>query len=131
MPSLGISGLEFSKNYCNILNQDPRGKTIMSTFGTKNAFLGYFWTRIFFKNVILSYLFYCHFQKSFCHVWNQNLRICLNAKFREKMKMPKFGTKNVLFGYFWTRIFKNFCHIWVKHPQICQRWVSDSYDVFS
>ena len=25
--------------------------------------------------------------------------------------MPKFGTKNALFGYFWARILKNCCHI--------------------
>ena len=131
MPSLGIFGLEFSKNYCNILNQDPRGKTIMSTFGTKNAFFRYFWTRIFLKNCHIVIFVLLPFSKKLLSCLNQDLRICLNAKFREKMKMPKFGTKNVLFGYFWTGIFKNFCHIWVKHPQICQRWVSDSYDVFS
>ena len=28
------------------------------------------------------------------------------------MKMPKFGTKSSLFGYFWARILKNYCHIW-------------------
>ena len=27
-------------------------------------------------------------------------RICLIAKFREKAKIPKFRTKNDLFGYF-------------------------------
>ena len=30
----------------------------------------------------------------------QHTRICLIAKFREKMKMPNVGTKNTLFGYF-------------------------------
>ena len=25
-------------------------------------------------------------------------------KFREKMKVPKFGTKSALFGYFWAGI---------------------------
>ena len=33
--------------------------------------------------------------------------------------MPKFGTKNALFAYFWAKIFKNYCHIWNQHPQIC------------
>ena len=33
------------------------------------------------------------------------------GKFREKMKMPKFGTKNALFGYFGARVLKNYCHI--------------------
>ena len=35
----------------------------------------------------------------------------LIAKFREKMKIPKFGTKNALFGYFWARIIKDYRHI--------------------
>ena len=47
------------------------------------------------------------------------LELVLYGKFREKMKMPKFGTKNALFGYFWVRILKNYCHIWNQHPQIC------------
>ena len=34
--------------------------------------------------------------------------------------MPKFGTKNVLFGYFGARILKSYCHISNQHPQICQ-----------
>ena len=28
------------------------------------------------------------------------------------MRMPKFGTKNALFGYFLARILKSYCHIW-------------------
>ena len=59
-------------------------------------------------------LFFFFFFK-LCHIWNHHSQICLNAKFREKMTMPKFGTKNALFGYFWTRIFKNYCHIWNQH----------------
>ena len=31
------------------------------------------------------------------------------------MKMPKFGTKNALFGYFWARILKNYCHIEISN----------------
>ena len=46
------------------------------------------------------------------------------------MKMPKFGTKSALFGYFWARILKNYCHIWDQHPQICQKWVFNSYSKF-
>ena len=38
--------------------------------------------------------------------------IYLTAKFREKIKMPKFENKNALFGYFWARISKNYFHIW-------------------
>ena len=36
--------------------------------------------------------------KQFCHIWNQYLQICLIEKFHWKAKMPKFGTKNALFG---------------------------------
>ena len=34
------------------------------------------------------------------------LEFCLTAEYREIMKMPKFGTKSALFGYFWARILK-------------------------
>ena len=37
--------------------------------------------------------------------------IGLIAKFCKKTKMPKFGSKNALFGYFWARILKRYCHI--------------------
>ena len=59
------------------------------------------------------------FWKRYCHIWNQHPQICLSAKFHEKIKIPKFGTKNTLFGYFWARILENFCHIWNKHFRIC------------
>ena len=32
--------------------------------------------------------------------------------------MPKFGTKNALFGCSWGRILKNYCHIWNQHLRI-------------
>ena len=52
-----------------------------------------------------------------CVLWSSNLNIllsyvksapsiCLIAKFREIMKIPKFEIKNNLFRYFWARIFK-------------------------
>ena len=37
-------------------------------------------------------------------------RIYLAAKFREKMKIPTFGTRNALFGYFLARISKSYCY---------------------
>ena len=40
--------------------------------------------------------------------------------FGKKTKLPKFRTKNALFGGFWGRTLKNYCHIWNQHPQICQ-----------
>ena len=33
--------------------------------------------------------------------------------------MPKFGTKNAWFGYFWAGIWKQYYHIWNEHPRIC------------
>ena len=50
--------------------------------------------------------------------WNQHPRICLIARFRKKIK-SKFGTKNALFGYFWTRIWKSYCRVWNQQPRIC------------
>ena len=32
----------------------------------------------------------------------------LNCKFREKMIIPRFGTENALFGYFWAEIYKQY-----------------------
>ena len=55
--------------------------------------------------------FYTKNKKNCDHIGNHRLRICLVAKLREKMKMPKFGTENVLFGYLWDRILKNYFHI--------------------
>ena len=34
----------------------------------------------------------------FCQIWNQHPRTCLLAKFREKMKTPKFGAKMSYLG---------------------------------
>ena len=75
-------------------------------------------------------IFRQEFSKNYCHIWNQHHWICLNAKFCEKMKMPKFGNKNALFEYFWARIFKNYCLLWNHQPQICQTWVFTSYNEF-
>ena len=63
----------------------------------------YFWARIW---------------KNYYDIWNQHFRICPNAKFREKMKMPNFGTENALFRYIWARILKNYFYIWNQHPRI-------------
>ena len=59
------------------------------------------------------------FSKKCCHITNQHPEICLIAKFCKKPKMPKFGSKNALLGYFWTRIWKHYCHIWNVHTRIC------------
>ena len=63
--------------------------------------------------------FWAGIWKHYSHILNQQPRICQNAKLHEKIKMPKFGTKNALFGYFWTDILKKYCHIWNQHLRIC------------
>ena len=32
--------------------------------------------------------------------------------------MAKFGTRNVLFGYFWSGIWNEYCRFWKQYPQI-------------
>ena len=39
-------------------------------------------------------------------IWNQKHRICLIAKRRETKKMPKFGTKEASYGFFYYNLFK-------------------------
>ena len=90
-------------------------ETKVPKFGTKNALLG------IFDQECLIWVFLGNNYKGNCsHIWNQHPRFCLIVKFCEKTKIPKFGTKNVLFGYFWARILKNYCQIWNQHYQICQ-----------
>ena len=74
--------------------------------------------------------YFCVFGLNFCDIWNRHPQTCLIAKFFEKTKLLKFGTKNTLFGYFWARILKNYYHFCNQHPQICQKWVSYSYSEF-
>ena len=38
--------------------------------------------------------------KNYYHIYNQRRPICLIAKFRSKIRILKFGTKNALFGCF-------------------------------
>ena len=95
----------------------------MRNFFRKNYFLTLvslwsFSTQKFTKNKLACCQFWTKECLS-CHIWNQNPWICLIAKYCEIMKMPKFGIKSALFGYFWARILKNYCHIWNHHPQIC------------
>ena len=65
----------------------------------------------------------------YCHIWNQQHRICPIAKFCAKLKIIKFGAKKALLGCF-ERLFWNYCHIWNQHPGFCQKWVFNSYSEF-
>ena len=40
-----------------------------------------------------------NFEKNYCHIRYQHHQICQLQNFPGKTKMPKFGTKNVLFKY--------------------------------
>ena len=62
--------------------------------------------------------------------WGWNLKIILSYlksapwylsgyKISWKMKMPKLGAKNALFGYFPTGVWKTYCHTWNQRPWIC------------
>ena len=83
----------------------------MLKFGTKNALFEYFWSKMSYLGI-------------FGLEFKRKLMLYLKSapsnlpKYREIMKIPKFGTKSVLFGYFWARILKSYCHTWNQHLQI-------------
>ena len=57
--------------------------------------------------------------KNYCHISNKRPPNCLIAKFRAKIRILKFGTKNCLILVFWAAILKSHCHISNQHPRIC------------
>ena len=73
--------------------------------GTKNVLFVQFWA--------LSL-------KKYCRIWNQHLRISQNAKFYQKIKIFKFGTKKSLFSTFSDQTLKK-NYIWNQHPQTCKK----------
>ena len=72
-------------------------------FWTKNVAFGYFKhilmlrfaKAIFIYHINIVEFIKVQILKSYCHIWNQHPRICLNANF-----YFKFGTKVAAFGYF-------------------------------
>ena len=118
----------------------------MPKFGIKNASFGYFWERTL--KILASYLIvapsnFAHsktfrkkknssiwYQKllvwqfigwnlnTISYIWNQQPQICLNVKFCERTRMPKFRRKNFWFGYFKSGISKKYCDIWNQQPGI-------------
>ena len=62
-----------------------RKKKQQQKFETKIALFEYFRTRIL---------------KSYCHIWNQCLQICLIVKFRRKTKSLNLGLKMSYLGTF-------------------------------
>ena len=81
----------------------------MPKFGIKNVWAGYFWAVNW---------------KQYCHIWNQHPQISLIAKFREKTKKRKSGTKNALFGYFWPKIL----YMGIFGPQI-NKWAIVIFEI--
>ena len=73
----------------------------MPQYGWKDSLLRYFCARIL---------------KEYCHSLNQQLQICLIAKFCEQKKLFKLETKNALFWYCRARNLKTYYPIWNKHP---------------
>ena len=110
------------KNYCHTWNQHLRinviakfcDETKMPKCGTKNALLG-----IFDQECLIWVFLGKNFKWNYCCIWILHPQICLFGKFHEKTKLPKFGTKNAWFGYFWARLWKQYCHIWNQHRRIC------------
>ena len=60
-----------------------------------------------FKFVLLDW----NFKKTIVTFEISTLEFRLNPKFHEKIKILKFGTKNILFGDFRAGIWKKYCHI--------------------
>ena len=57
--------------------------------------------------------------KNYCHISNKRPPNWVIAKFRAKIRILKFGTKNCLILVFWAAILKSHCHISNQHPRIC------------
>ena len=72
-------------------------------FWTKNVAFGYFKHILMLRFAKVIFIYHINtvefikvqMLKSYCHIWNQHPRICLNANFHFK-----FGTKVAVFGYF-------------------------------
>ena len=100
----GYFGSGIGKQYFHIWNQHPRiclvakfcGKIKILKFGTKMPYVSIF-DQKYLIWVILGY----NVKKYYCYIWNQHPQICLTARFCKKIKIPKFGTKNPIFGYLW------------------------------
>ena len=93
MSYLSIFGLQFEKNWSQHLQMSLIAKLVKKQ---KYLNLG--------SKMCDSGIFGLEFEKKYCHVWNHHPRIYLIENYIEIMKMPKFGTKSALFGYFWAKI---------------------------
>ena len=94
---LGIYGQELKKKLLSDLKSAP-SKMPICKFSRKNK------NAKIWDQKCLIWVFWVSILENFCHIWNHHLWICLLAKFCEETKMPKFGTKNDLFEYFWPKM---------------------------
>ena len=112
MPYLRILGQEFKKTMSYLKSIPSNLPNCEISWKNKNAqildqkcliwvFLG--WN----SKTILSYLKSAPSSLSNCEISGK------------KPKIVKFGTKNVLFGYFCARIWKQYCQIWNQLSRIC------------
>ena len=74
---------------------------------TKNASREYFWVRILKK--LLSYLKPAPSNLSNCKMSQKSKNSWIWGQI-----LPKRGTKNAFFGYFWAEICKQYCNVWNK-----------------
>ena len=99
MPYLAIFGLEF-ENTIVIVEINALDFFLLQSLGQRQKYLT--------LGSKLSYLatFELEFESNFVifEIW-------LIAKFCERIKMPKFGTKNAFCEYLWEIILKNHCHV--------------------
>ena len=137
IPYLGIFGLHFNKNYCQIFNTLKfvkllKNQKFVLNLEPKIPFLGVLGSKLYDNGLVQKIKILKFVTKSvrfpysgagiskyYCHIWNQRPQICLIAKFREKRKTPKFGIKNALLGYFCAGISKNYCHTSNQLPRTC------------
>ena len=110
------------KNYCHIWNQHLQNIEIVKflkkqkclNLGSKMPYLG-----IFDQKCLILVFSGKIFRKTIVIFEISTLEFVNLQNFtKKKTKMPKFGTKNASFGYFWGGIWKQYCHIWNQHPRI-------------
>ena len=57
--------------------------------------------------------------KNYCHICDQRPPVCQTAKFCTKIRILKFGTKNVYFQCFGAVLKSDYCPFCNQRPQIC------------
>ena len=89
IPYLGIFGLQFNKNYYQIINQHTRICETIKFHPKRKKKIGS-------KNTLFRSL--AGMLKNYCHISNQRPPNFLIVKFRAKIRILKFGIKIGCFG---------------------------------